>query len=282
MTTPFIDRTVYADSSASMISALVAAYGATSDARYLDMAIRSAGFILTKLYSPRDGVFHYFRNDAPLVKGLLLDNALAGTALLDLYNVTGDKHYLDAAQAIGKVVIDAFYDTGMRRFRASSDTSMKEPVTAGVLSTVNGNLANFRAIRFLGRLSYADGENRKLKEVRDAAAATLSHEYERFAPQAAVYGNALLWIVGEPVQITVLADGDRASKFQSAINRIYIPEKVVRILSLSGDREEITKLNYALRESAYLCVGKRCSAPITKPELLKTMLEDFMKTQRAR
>jgi uncharacterized protein YyaL (SSP411 family) len=238
------------------------------------MAVRSADFILMKLYSPGEGVFHYFRDDAPRLKGLLSDNALTGMALLDLYNITGDKHYLTSARAIGKIIIDTFYDKSMRRFRASLDTSIIKPVTAGALSTVNGNLANFRAICFLGRLAYI-GENKKLKEVRDVAATTLSHEYERFAPQAAVYGNALLWII-EPVQITVLADGDRASKFQAAINRIYIPEKVVRILSLSGDREEITKLNYALKESVYLCIGKRCSAPITKPELLKTTLEDIM------
>jgi hypothetical protein len=47
---------------------------------------------------------------------------------------------------------------------------------------VNENLANYRAIRFLGRLAYA--EVKRLKEVRDAVVATMSGDYQRFVPQA--------------------------------------------------------------------------------------------------
>ncbi len=274
MAAPFVDRTAYADSSSLMISALVASYGATADAHYLDMARRNADFILTKLYTPSDGVFHSFRDNAPHLKGVLSDNALAGLALLDLYNTTGEKKYLDAAQAIGRQIVDTFYDADRRRFRAFLDTSPKKPVTAGVLSTVNENLANFRAISFLGRLAYTGGDKKQM-EARDAVAAALSRVYERFAPQAAVYGSALLWVVGEPVQITILADENGARKYQAEVNRIFIPEKVVRVLSLSRDREEIIKLTYAIKESVYLCAGKRCSAPISDPERLGVELRDF-------
>jgi hypothetical protein len=275
MKAPFVDKTTYADSSSLMISSLIASYGATSDKQYLGMAIKGADFLLEKLYSGSDGVCHYFRDGAPHLKGLLSDNALAGSALLDLYNATGKKRYLNAANEIGKLIIGQFYDVAKKRFHATLDTSLSKPVTAGALSEVNENLANYRAIRFLGRLAYT-GEVKRLKEVRDAVVATMSGEYQRFAPQAGAYGNSAIWIAGEPVQIMILADGEGARKYLSVINSVYVPEKVVRVLSLSEDAEEIIRLKYTLKESVYLCAGMRCSAPISETEHLKEELIRFI------
>ncbi len=275
MKAPFVDKTTYTDSSSLMISALVASYGAISDKQYLGMAIKGADFLLEKLYSGSDGVCHYFRDGAPHLTGILSDNALAGSALLDLYNATGEKRYLNAAKEIGKLIIGQFYDVAKKRFRSTLDTSLSKPVTAGALSEVNENLANYRAIRFLSRLAFT-GEVKRLKEVRDAVFATISGEYQRFAPQAGAYGNSAYWIAVEPVQIMILADGEGARKYLSVINSVYVPEKVVRVLSLSEDAGEITKLKYTFKESVYLCAGKRCSAPIAKTEHLKEELIRFM------
>jgi len=272
---PFVDRIVYVDSSSLMISALLASYGATSNEHYLDMAVKCAEYMLERLYSARDGVFHFFREGEPQLKGLLLDNALAGLALLDLYNVTGDVRYLKPAQEIGGLIINKFFDADMQRFRTNLDSAISKPVTAGMLSEMNDAIANVQTLRFLGRLSYI-GENKYLKRVRDAAAATLFSGYGRFPPQAAMYGNALLWIVAAPVQITVLSDGTSARKYLSALNGLYIPEKAVQVLSLSKDREEIAKRRYPLMESVYLCSGSRCSAPISDPKRLAAAIRDFV------
>jgi uncharacterized protein YyaL (SSP411 family) len=272
---PFVDATTYADSSSLMISALVAAYNATGETRYLDMAVKSAEFLLRKMTAGSEGVFHAFHNGAPSLKGLLSDNALFGSAMLDMYNTKGDRRYLRTAQDIGRLVISRFYDGATKRFRFSLDAPINRPVTAGVFSDMNENLANYRAVRFLSRLAFT-GEYERLKEVRDVVAMSTSREYERFVPQAGTYGTVLLWMVGEPVQITILADGERSWNYLSTINRLYVPEKVVRVLSLSADVAEIKKLKYPLQESVYLCVGRRCSTPITSAEGLKAGLKDFL------
>jgi uncharacterized protein YyaL (SSP411 family) len=275
MSAPFVDKTTYTDSSSLMISALIASYSATSDKKYLGMAIKSADFLLEKLYFGGDGVCHYFRDGAPHLTGVLSDNALAGSALLDLYNATGDKHYLYDAREIGKLIIGRFYDVDKKLFHTTLDTSLRKPVTAGALSEVNENIANYRTIRFLSRLAFT-GEVKRLKEVRDAVVATMSGEYQRFAPQAGAYGNSVIWIAREPIQIMILADGDGLRKYLSVINSVYIPEKVVRVLSLAEDAGEITKLKYAFKESVYLCTGMRCSAPIAKTAHLKEELIRFI------
>jgi uncharacterized protein len=271
---PFVDKTTYADSSSLMISALVVAYNATEEALYLDMAVKSAEFLLRNMKANSDGVFHAFHNGAPSLKGLLSDNALFGSAMLDLYNTTGEKRYLRTAQEIGRLVIGR-YERATKRLRATLETPIKKPITAGILSDMNENLANYRAVRFLSRLAFT-GEYEKLKVVRDSVAASISREYETFSPHAGTYGTVLLWMVGEPVQITILADGEGARNYLSTINRFFVPEKAVRVLSLSEDVKEIKKLKYPLQEAVYLCVGKRCSAPITSAEGLKAGLKDFI------
>jgi uncharacterized protein YyaL (SSP411 family) len=272
---PFVDTTTYADSSSLMIGALIAAYNATGETRYLDMAVKSAEFLIRNMSAGGDGIIHAFRNGVPSLKGLLSDNALFGSAMLDLYNTTGDRRYLRTAQEIGRLVIGRYYDKVTKRFRSTLDAPITQPVTAGVLSEMNENFANYRAVRFLSRLAFT-GEYENLKEVRDSVAAGLSGEYEKFAPHAGTYGMVLLWMAGEPVQITILADGEGARNYLSTINRFSVPEKAVRVLSLSEDLTEIKRLKYPLREAVYLCVGKRCSAPITKIDELKATLREFM------
>ena len=272
---PFVDTTTYADSSSLMISALVAAYSATGETRYLGMAVKSVEFLLRKMTAGSEGVFHAFHNRAPSLKGILSDNVLFGSAMLDLYNTSGDRRYLRTAQEIGRLLIDRFYDSATKRFRSSIDTTINKPVTAGVLSDMNEDLANYRAVRFLSRLAFT-GEYERLREFRDAVALSTSGEYEKFAPLAGTYGTVMLWMVGEPLQITILGEGEGVRNYLSTINRLFVPEKAVRVLSLSEDLKEIKKLKYPLQEAVYLCVGKRCSAPITSAEGLKAGLKDFI------
>jgi uncharacterized protein YyaL (SSP411 family) len=276
LTVPAVDRTAYVDSSALMISALVAAYDATGNRQYLDMAAEDGTFILDKVYSGQEGVFHYYRGGTPYLKGMLADNALFGLALLDLYNATGEGRYLIAAQKTGDLLIDRFYDPGGKQFRSSLEADFVKPVTAGMLSEVNSDLANYRALHLLGRLEYL-GENKKLKKVRDDVLATFAGEYARFTPYAAAYGNALLWAVSDPVEITIVTDGSKINDILAAVRNRYIPEKVLRVLSITSDQEEIKRLRYPLKKAVYLCAGKRCSKPITRPEQLKTTLRQFMK-----
>ncbi len=273
---PAVDNTVYADSSSLMISALISAYDATSRKAYLVQAIKSGDFVMRNLSAGRNGILHDLRDGKPELKGLLSDNALFGSALLDLYNATGKKKYLHEGERIGRLLIDRFYDAESKRFRTVMNTSLKKPVTSGVFAEINDDIANYRALRFLSRLAYAQDIPR-VRQIRDDVAMTLKNEYHRYAPYAASYGNAVLWITGEPVVITIVAEEQRMNEYLSAMKGVSVPEKVLRVLSLSQDGETISKLGYEPQEAVYLCAGKRCAAPIGNPEKLKRELKNFVR-----
>jgi len=275
MTAPAVDKTVYADSSALMISALVSAYEAVGAQQYLDMARKGADHLRADLFIKDAGFYHFSRGGARQLDGLLSDNVLAGSALLDLYTVTGEKRYLSAAKEINALIKSRFYDADAKRFRQSLAAPIAMPITPGILSKVNDNLANYRAIRFLGRMLYVE-ELLDQKMIRDAALAALSGTYQDFTPNAAAFGNALLWAVGDPVEITVIAKGKAARSYLAAIRGVYVPKKSIRVLSIAEDGALIKKLGYPKREAAYLCVGKRCSKPVTDPGKLKENLRRFL------
>lgn len=274
-TTPAVDRMVYADSAALMISALVSSYEAMGEQQYLVMARKGADYLLSNLFVEDAGVYHFYQNGTRQIEGLLSDHALVGSALLDLYNATGEKRYLNKATEINALIKTRFYDAGTRRFRPSLAPQITTPLAPGILSKVSDNLANYRAIRFLGRMVPVV-EDQDQKKIRDEALAALSGTYQDFAPNAAAYGNALLRALGDPVEITIVAKGKAARSYLEAIRGVSVPRKVVRVLSVEEDGILIKKRGYPKRQAVYLCVGKHCSKPITDPGKLKEELKRFL------
>jgi hypothetical protein len=281
LTAPAVDRTVYTDSSALMISALVSAYGALGEQQYLDMARKGADYLLADLFVKEAGFYHFSRNGTRNLDGLLSDNVLAGSALLDLYNATGEKRYLTAAKEINALLKSSFYDAAAKRFRPSLAAPLATPIVPGILSNVSLNLANYRTIRFMGRLLAVEGSQDQ-KKIRDEAIAALNGTYQDYTPNAAAYGSALLVAVENPIEITVIGKEKAARSFLAAIRDVYVPNKTVRVLSIADDGALIKKLGYPKREAVYLCAGKQCSKPITAPGKLKEELLRFLEKKGKR
>lgn len=274
---PYVDSTIYADSNAQMVTALVAAYNATGERRYLERSEKTAGFIIKNLYSPNNGVYHYYLGEKYL-SGLISDNVLFGLALIDLYNVTAENRYLNTAEDIASLLLKRFYDNETKLFRPSLETTVVNPSTAGMLSDYNTILFNYRAVIFLSRLYY-NNRTEQIKSIIEGINSKLKTVYERYGPSAALYGTALRWRLEEPLEITIIGE-DTSSKFLLPINKIYIPQKVVKILSLKKEKERIKELGYPLIEAVYVCLGKNCSAPMTKPEDFISGIKKFIEIPR--
>ncbi len=277
---PGIDHTVAADSSSLMISALLAAGDATGDGQYRRLAVRAADFVIANMTRPEEGVFHSYRNGAAGLPGQLNDNALFGLALLDLSNSTGEARYLEGAGRIARLMTSRFFLRADGRFRTSLSPAGVAPAAEGRLTAINADLANFRAVRFLARFAQMAPERKRkeIEEIVDAALAALSGPARDFAPGAPTYGLALLWGATEPLEARIVAERGRARDYLAALGRVFAPVKVVRVLSLTGDREEIRSYGYPFREAVYLCAGSRCSLPVQDPAKLAGALRRFLRT----
>ena len=271
---PSVDATVYAGPNARMISALVAAYGATGTRDFFEDAVRAAEFMIRTLYSREDGVYRFHRDGNRQLRGLLADNVLFGLALIDLYRVTGKGEYIAVAQDVGRLLVRRFFDPARGRFRSALDTTIVEPSHPGALHEYTGARDNFEAAVFLEELSRYRGTE-SLRQIARDVISRVNKDCDRFGPAAAVCGIALTWEHREPFEVVVVADGD-PGKFLSEVNRVFIPEKVVKILSLKKDAEEIKRLGYPREEALYLCAGRRCLASVGRPEDVRVKVKKFV------
>jgi uncharacterized protein YyaL (SSP411 family) len=57
---------------------------------------------------------------------------------------------------------------------------------------------------------------------------------------------------------------------------MYLPEKVISMLSLQRDKAKITSLGFPLKEAVYVCQGKRCSAPVENPDQMIEEVKRFL------
>lgn len=281
LTPPFVDKTVYADANAQMITAFLVAYSATQKQEYRAYAMKTAEFIINNLYSEKDGVFHYFRGENKHVAGLLADNVLFGLALLDLYNVTGDTRYLMKAEDIFHLVTKRFYDNESSQFSMAVDTTLVKPAVRGRLYDSFSAISNYRAVIFLIRTTaYTEADQYdKGKKIIESALARMKSTYKNYMPSSVLFGTALRWHLTGPIEIKIIADNEMYSRrFLSEINKLFIPEKAVRLLSLKTDKYLIERSGFPLQPAAYVCAGEKCSRPVEKPEEINDEIKNFMKT----
>ena len=99
LTTPPVDRSVYADGPAKMATAYVRAAEVFDDSSLLEFAVTSLERVVLDTYQRGNGVGHHLDDDES-VRGLLVDQVAVSDALLDLYKATDRDVYLDLAQEI--------------------------------------------------------------------------------------------------------------------------------------------------------------------------------------
>lgn len=104
-----VDRTVHTDATAVMASAYVRAASVFDDRSLLEFAAESIDRVVTATYERGAGVGHT-ATGLPGPRGLLADQVLAGTALLDLYEATGQPVYLDLPRELMAYCRRALWD----------------------------------------------------------------------------------------------------------------------------------------------------------------------------
>ncbi len=142
-------------------------------------------------------------------------------------------------------------------------------------------VSNYRAIILLNRLYYLTGD----KQLKDTAADILArygNTYERFSVSSGLYGSAVRWSIQDAVDIKIIGYESKSRQFLSKISSLYIPEKVINMLSLERDQLKITALGFPLKEAVYVCHGKRCSAPVENPDQVIKEVEKFLESGRTR
>ena len=278
---PYVDKTIIAPWNGPMISAYIDAYRFTGDKQARDFALKSADYILTNMASETDGIAHSFVKGKATVHGLLDPQVQMAAALLDCFEASGSKDYLETAQSIMEFVEARFLDEklGLYRDRAS------DPSAGAVLETPRFHLHDTMAPSPNGmaaitwyRLYQATGKEDCLARARRIVAAAAAQP-GMSGPAAGTMARAAALIVNAPPKALIIGDPDDATvtAMREAALPVYRLGKLVETLT----PEEAKNTDYPPaadgKPIAYVCTAKTCAPPVRKAEEIPDLLRSFGK-----
>jgi hypothetical protein len=261
---PGLDDKVLADWNGLMIAALVNAGVALDEPSWLAMARRAFDFI-AKAMTRGDRLGHSYRDGKLLLPGLASDYAAMIRAALALYEATGERGLLDQALAWQRAFDKHYADADTGAYYLSADDaddlllrphSTQDDAIPNPNSLAAQNLVRLAAIT--GDEQWRATADRLMENILSASAANL-------------FGHvALLNALDMRLRAAeIVATGAEAERFaQAALKLPFLDRIVLRAASpadLPPAHPAQEKLKAAHGSAAFICVGERCSLPVTEP-----------------
>ena len=274
---PALDRTVYCNSNALAVSALLKAAAVLSRPEWRQQARATLQFLLDNLWDGQD-VHHYWDGTYHL-PGMLGDQAHLVRALIDASQNTGDADLLLPAEAIAERAIarhkapnGGFFDI------------LHDPGNQGSMRRRNRSiLDNATMAESLVRLSYL---SRRPEFYTEAVVALESFvdDYKEYGYYVAGYGRAIDLIFYEPLFLTIVGDRDSAELIElrrSALST-YVPSRIVQTLDPKHDPVLLARsgLQAEDRPVAWLTVGNTTKAVARTPQELLAAIDTIEHERR--
>jgi uncharacterized protein YyaL (SSP411 family) len=265
---PRIDEHVYARENGWMIDALCVYSAASGDVSALAQAERSAQWITAHRSLPGGGFSH---GEADPAGPYLGDTLAMGQAYLELYNVTGKRGDLLAAEDAGRFIATHFAPakrgTGFVTSATATDAAYRPHPDRD---------ENIALVRFATRLALASGDER-FQAMGTEAMRYLAAESIATEPLSAGILLANEDATEAPMHITVVgpASDPSAIALHDASLRSIASHELIEVRD-PADRSPIpTKVTYPQlnRPALFLCTATACSSPVFDPGQVRAKIE---------
>jgi uncharacterized protein YyaL (SSP411 family) len=261
---PGLDDKVLADWNGLMIASLVNAGTMFGETGWVTLAQRAFEFVAREM-SRGDRLGHSWREGRLLYPGLASDFAAMIRAALALYEATGDKSCLDRAVA-WQTSLDRHYanaDNGGYYLTADDAEGLViRPAATTDDATPNPNSI---AAANLVRLAVLSGDDQWRANADRLFDGVLASVAENLFSHAALLNALDLRLHAAEIVVT----GPEHEKFADAalklpyLNRIVLRAPAADALPASHPAQ--SKIAAGQGSAAFVCVGERCSLPVTEP-----------------
>jgi len=273
---PLRDEKILTGWNALAIGTLAEAGRVLGAPRFVDAAVRAAEFIWTRL-RPGGRLLHVWARDRAKQDGYLDDHAFLASALVDLYEATGNPSHLGRARELVAALDTRFHDdaAGGYFFTAADAERLITRQKSGADGSVpSGNAVAAHVLLRLHHLTGEGGYGARADEIlrlyRDEAA--------RNPFAYATLLQALEFSVEGPAEVVVVGAGGAVDTqaLWSAVAAVYLPHRVLvssepgvpEVLPPARERPQVDG-----RATAYVCRDFTCSPPVTDPAALRPLLE---------
>ncbi|HKK11779.1 MAG TPA: thioredoxin domain-containing protein [Flavobacteriaceae bacterium] len=268
---PRLDDKTLTSWNALMLKGYLDAYKAFGNKHYLDIAVKTAEFIMSHQYREDGGLFHNFKNGKSTINGYLEDYATTIEAFLDLYEQTLNDKWLLTARGLANYVFDHFQDVSSKMFYFTSDedpslVSRSIEYSDNVIPASNSIMA-----KNLFKLShYFDN-----KHFSKTALTMLNNVKPELQDYGSVYSNWLDLMLNYvyPFYEVAIVGQDAFTKL-SELNSNYLPNKIIAG-SLQDNTLPLLKNRYVESETQiYVCVDNTCKLPVSEVEKAVPLLKN--------
>jgi hypothetical protein len=272
---PFVDKRIYTNWNAMMISAYLDASFILADPLPREFALRSLDRLLLLNFKRNEGMYH-FHDGKPQLQNQLGDQIQTTSTLCRAFECTGERKYLKTAAELMNLTVTKLHDP---EFGGFFDTVV-DPNAPGFLSKPTKPVEeNSAAARVLTKLHHLTGDQSYRMHAEDTLN-RFADSYLSLGFSSAEYALAVDAFLNEPsmIQIVGSPDSPQTKGLLAEANRIYEPRKIVQIYDPREDAKEIEARGYSTFDTptAYICVGRACTAPITEPKQIGPSLQQMI------
>ncbi|HMC94359.1 MAG TPA: thioredoxin domain-containing protein, partial [Polyangia bacterium] len=277
---PLRDEKILAAWNGLAISAFAVAGRILGEPRYINAATRAASFVLGEM-RPNGRLCRSWKDGRAGVAGFLDDQAFLTAGLIDLYEASFDRRWLEAALDLAAETDRRFADPAGGWFMTAGDherlIAREKPIRDGAEPS-GTSVALLSALR----LATFTGDDR-WRAIADRAFASLSGALRENPLALTETLLALDYAGDEAREIAVVwpagATPAVAEALLDVFRRTFVPNRAIaaasetdvaelgRLVPFIADRIAIDD-----RPTAYVCVHGRCDLPVHEPETLAALL----------
>jgi uncharacterized protein YyaL (SSP411 family) len=275
---PQLDNNILTSWNGMMVSAYLDAYHAFGVPAYLAVAERALTFLLD--YAVENGrVYRTVTSGKGRLNGYLDDAACLAAALLDAFESTSHRWYLEQAREVTDHLLERYWDetVGGCFYTSRDHETLLHRMKSGTDSAIpSGNaivaLVLLRLFSFTREQRYHDRAEQLFRVFRNVM------EHNAYGSSAMLC--ALDWYLMTPQEIVVVGTrGDtKTEALLSTIHRRYLPNRMVLVAEVSPRAGESGlplaegKVSVNGQPTAYVCQRQTCSSPVTESQQLDLLL----------
>jgi len=277
---PGLDDKVLVEWNGLMIASLARGGAVLGERKYVDAAARAARFVLSKQF--QDGrLRRSYRAGRTSDAAFLSDYACLIEGLIELYEATLDKRWLDDAVTLNRVVIEHHWDEDGGGFFFTADDH--EQLIARTKDVRDGAVPSGNSVQLMNllRLSAILGDDR-LRALADKTMDAFAERVENSPWSSERFLAAVDHALAGPVEVVIV--GDRSKPETRAlldeVHRAYIPNRVIVFgdpAQPDGNIRSPLLANRGLvddKPTVYVCRKSVCQQPVTTPRELAVQLAE--------
>ncbi len=267
---PRLDDKILTGWNSLMTKGYIDAYRVFNDQNFLDIALKNANLIVSKMLRKDGGLNRNYKNGKSSINAYLEDYASTIDAFIALFEVTTDIVWLERAKSLTDYTFTHFQDknNSMFFFTSNEDTSLVSRSTEYLDNVIPASNSMMAKNIFTLSHYYL---NREYTKTAAAMLNNIQLEIDKYPSSCSNWLDLLLNYTNPYYELVIV--GPEAKEVLTQLNTRYLPNKLIAA-SLSQTNQEIFEGRYLEGETLiYVCVNNACKLPVRTVEEALTLID---------